>query len=285
MIKEKFIYKSPKTIDEAVAVLTERREGSMILGGGTWVIPEMTSWKRSPEQIVDLRHMNLATVREEGGEFVLGAMTTYSQILETPSLIESVKLLGVVSKGITGGAQIRNFGTIGGSAVYANPGSDMPATLVALSARLCLVSEEGEREVFAEEFFLDAFKTAIRPEEILTKIIIPSPDTQQKSGYYKLKFGESSWPIATGACLVKLDDEEKCQSVRLVLGGICATPLVVDVTKILVDSAVTKEKLAEVERAVHDAVEQPWSDVLATADYRKSIAGVVAKRALLDALR
>ncbi len=285
MIKEKFLYKSPKTIEEAIAVLAEKKEGSTILGGGTWVVPEMTSWKRNPEQIVDLRHMNLATVKKEGEDFVLGAMVTYSQILESTSLIENVKLLGIVSKGITGGAQIRNFGTIGGSAVYANPGSDMPAALVTLSARLSLVSEDGKREVPAEEFFLDAFKTAIQPGEILTEISIPSFDSKQKFGYYKLKFGESSWPIATGACLIKLDNEDKCQSVRLVLGGICAAPLLVDVTKILVDSPITKEKLAEVEQAVHDAVEQPWSDVLATADYRKSIASVVAKRALLDALR
>lgn len=285
MIKEKFVYTSPKTIDEAVAVLAEKKEGSTILGGGTWVVPEMTSWKRRPEQIVDLRHMDLATVKKEDGDFVLGAMTTYSQILATSSLIENVELLGVVSKGITGGAQIRNFGTIGGSAVYANPGSDMPATLVALNAILHLVSKDGNREVLAEDFFLDAFTSAIQPGEILTEIIIPGSDPQQKTGYYKLKFGESSWPIATGACLIELDNEEKCKSIRLVLGGICATPLVVDVTNILVGSPVTKDKLAEVEEAVYEAVDKPWSDVLATADYRKSIAGVVAKRALVDALR
>ena len=285
MIKEKFVYSSPKTIDEAIAVMAEKKEGTTILGGGTWVVPEMTSWKRSPEQIVDLRHMNLATVKEEDGNFVLGAMTTYSQILATSSLIEKVELLGVVSKGITGGAQIRNFGTIGGSAVYANPGSDIPATLVALNAKLHLVSEKGNREVPAEDFFLDAFTSAIQPGEILTEIVIPESNSQQKTGYYKLKFGESSWPIATGACLIELDDNEKCQSIRLVLGGICAIPLVVDVTNILADSPVTKEKLAEVEKAVYDAIKTPWSDVLATADYRKSIASVVAKRAIEDALR
>lgn len=284
MIKEKFNYESPETVEEAIAILGKRKEGSMILGGGTWVVPEMTHWKRNPEQIVDLRHMDLATIKEENGEFVLGAMTTYSQIIATETLTKNVELLGIVSKGITGGAQIRNFGTIGGSAVYANPGSDIPASLVALNARIVLVSENGEREVKAQDFFLDAFKTSIKPGEIATEIRIPRLEPGLKTGYYKLKFGESSWPIATGSCLLMMDDKNKCRSIRLVLGGICATPLLIDVSDILTGSLLTEEKLAEVAEAVCKAVDTPWSDVLATAEYRKNIAGVIAKRALLDAL-
>src|SRR5438034_798571 len=119
--------------------------------------------------------------------------------------------------GITGGGQIQNRGTVGGSACYAFPSSDVPAALVALGATLRLASAGGRREAAAADFFTGAFGADVRPGEVLAEIRIPAPPAGARQGYYKFKLCESSWPIATAACVLGGDGAS-----TLALGGVSA---------------------------------------------------------------
>jgi len=226
----------------------------------------MTQSRLAPSVVVDLSRLELDRIRLEEGNVVLGATTTYRHLVlasreETAQPLLS--WLGAVASGITGGAQIRNRGTVGGSAAFSNPSSDVPALLVALDAELSSTSSHGSRSQRAEDFFSDAFTTSLHDEDLLVSIRIPAGEDGTSFGYEKLKFGESSWPIVTAAAVVRPSG-----SARVAVGGCCPVPIAVEV-----------DRAADVAEAIATSITEPWSDVLADGTYRRRVAPVVAGRA------
>jgi CO/xanthine dehydrogenase FAD-binding subunit len=256
-------YSRPTTVDG----VTEALSGgdAVVVGGGTMVVPDLTHGRTRADAVVDLARAGLAGIARGDGAWVVGAMTSYTEIERS-----AVPLLATVARGITGGPQIRNRGTAGGSASYANPSSDVPAALVALRARLRLARVGSVREVAAEEFFLGPFRTARRPDEVLTAITVP--DTDAALGYVKFKLAEGSWPIVTAATLAG-------PAIRVVLGGAAAVPVAVELSR----SSWRADLPDAVARGLA-AAGGPWDDVLAPGDYRARIAPVIAARSIATAL-
>lgn len=282
MISRRFDYHAPHSLDQAVALLDKANGDAEILGGGTWVVPEMTHGERRPAHVIDLRNAGIGGVEADVGGITIGATTTYSTLQSDPLVLERAGLLSTMAVGVTGGAQVRNQATIGGSACYATPSSDAPGALVGLDARMRLVSSGGVREVDAVDFFQGAFEADIRDGEILSEIVIPEPPANPRWGYYKLKLVESSWPIATAACVLGMDDGGSVASARVAVGGVNTKPYVVDSSE-LIGRSVDQAAGAAIAEAARALATDPYSDVLASGEYRQQVSGVVAKRALLAA--
>ena len=265
MIADKFEYATPRSVQEASELLAENPTSSTILAGGTWVVPEMSQHLRRPSTVIDLRAARLDRVAAEDGAIVIGATATYTAVSGSD---DAPAVLRQLADGVTGGAQIRNQGTLGGSACYANPASDVPGALVALGATMRLRTADGSRDAAASEFFVDAFTTQMRPGEVLEAIAIDPDVASRPAAHLKLKVAEGSWPIVTATCTA--DKDGTISSV--VLGGAASTPVVVPVS-----NGVSGEELAD---SARDLVVEPWADVLATANYRRHVAGVMAVRAV-----
>ncbi len=227
MIRTALTYHAPQRPEQACALLAEHSADAAVLGGGTTLLPAMTRGDRTHLHVVDLRRLGLAGIEPVGEEAEIGAMTTYSALLTSPHLDGLAALVRLAAGGITGGTQLRNQGTIGGSASYANPASDIPAVLVAVNAQMRLHGPDGVREMAAGEFFRDAFETASTVGEVLTAIRVPR--RAARIGYYKLKLSESSWPIATAAARAEIVDG-RLVSAAVTIGAVCRTPVTVDVT-------------------------------------------------------
>jgi carbon-monoxide dehydrogenase medium subunit len=262
MIRTALRYHEPADVREACVLLAEHGDRAAVLGGGTLLVPMMTRGERRPEHVVDLRHLDVGDITEADGGLRIGARVTYTQASASSLVHEHVPLLAEMADGITGGAQVRNLGTLCGSACYANPASDVPACLVASGAVMHLAGPDGPRTVAAEDFFTGAFTTDLRRGELLAGVTVPRATGPY--GYHKLKLAESSWPIATAAATTGVDG-----AVTVTLGGVRATPLRIA----LADGD-------DVAARVQDQLDKPWDDELATGDYRRAIAGVVARRAL-----
>ena len=268
MIRHRFAYSAPAELSEAVDLLAATGEDTTIVGGGTWVVPELHNGRRSPRHLLDLRRLELDECMRDGAETVVGAATTYSAI---EAAADAPALLRAMAAGITGGAQIRNQGTIGGSACYANPASDVPGVLVALDATLRLRSSGGARDIAAAEFFTGPYATALRPDELLEHVRVPEAASALSHGYVKLKLVAGSWPIVTAAALVG----HRGAITMLVVGAAAACPV-----RIAVDA---EADAVEIERAASAAIDEPWADALADGEYRRAVAGVIAKRAVAAA--
>lgn len=257
MIPHRFALHVPANLAEATELAAHYGSDARALAGGTVLLPELSRGAARPAAVIDLTRCGLSGVAHRDRLVTIGAAATYRQLERQPGL------LGTVARHVTGGAQIRNRGTVGGSAARANPSSDAPAVLLVLEAIMVLASARGERRVPATQFFTGPFKTAIEPGELLAAIEIPEVDGARQ-GYSKLKFGESSWPIVTAAAVVRADGR-----LRVAIGGASAVPVAVEAAG--VDELVS---------AVASAPFEPWSDVLASGDYRKRVAAVVARRAV-----
>jgi carbon-monoxide dehydrogenase medium subunit len=283
MIPSTFAYETPHSAGEAVDLMREDPLRARLLAGGTWVVPEMNRGESRPSLVVDLRRAGLGEIRAEGDRIVVGATCTYATIVKSAILARRVPLLALMARSVTGGQQIHNQGTIGGSVCAALPHSDAPAALTALAAQAVITGADRERRIPVGEMFTGPGRTALEPGELLTALEFPAR-SGFGYGYYKLKGFEGSWPIATAAAAAAIDAHGRCLAISLVMGAVAATPMSVDLTDVLGDRPDEDEVLARAGQRAADTLETPWSDIFASGDYRAAVAPTVARRALKRAI-
>lgn len=278
MLLDDVVVHRPNSIGAAAGLRKELGSSSIILGGGTMVVPDLRRGTKSARALISLKSAQLNKIQRLGDALTLGAMVSYSDMLASEIIREGVPLLAHVAGQITGGPQIRNQGTIGGSVSFANPSSDIPALMLALGATFVARCGDQSRDIAAEEFFKSAFQTALDAREVLSSISIPTQ--QGVGGYYKLKFSESSWPIVTAAC-VAVSDTAKKHSIRVAVGGASSRPYV----RTCSVTSTQSEELKAVASDIAAAMPDEWSDEIAGAGYRRRVAPAVILRSISAALR
>ena len=272
MIRHRFEYRAPRKIEEALRILASAGDDCAVLGGGTWLIPNMTFAAHQPKVVLDPKHLDLSSIAEIDNEVLVGARATYADALRSPSISTHLPMLVSMASGITGGISITGQGTIGGSACYGNPSSDVPACLVALRARLRLRSADGTRDVEAGDFFLEKFVTARRPNEMLVGLVFPKMSPDARWGYYKLKFSTGSWPIVTAAATVE------GERVRVVLGAATEVPIL---SEAKLPTHAGDGELKDLAKSCSSvSADEELADELAGPGYRRRVAHSIVLRAL-----
>jgi CO/xanthine dehydrogenase FAD-binding subunit len=273
----------PRTPADAVATLQhviEHGGAPLVVGGGTIAVPPLSHGLLAPTDVVDLGRIGADRIEESATEVCIGATVSYQQLLDSPVVASRIPLLHRMCGGITGGIQIRNQGTLGGSAAAARPFSDAPGVLVTLDATMTVRSPAGLRQVPASGFFRGAERPDLGTAEILLAMTVPTPGPSRLAGYHKLKFAESSWPVVTASCLLPVDGTD---GATLVLGGVADVPLPVPLpdTRRGARAAVTH---AVTQRIAALPPDRLWSDLRAGPAYRRQVAGEIAHRAVQRAL-
>src|SRR5581483_3626621 len=170
-----FEYDAPTTLGEALDLLAEYGDDAKVLAGGQSLVPLLNFRLARPDRLVDLNGVaELAGLREESGELVIGSMTRTAELERSPAVAARFPLLREAVR-FVGHFQIRNRGTVGGSVAHADPAAELPAVLLALGARFLAASKAGVRAVAADDFFHGHFTTALRADEVLTEIRVPAP--------------------------------------------------------------------------------------------------------------
>jgi carbon-monoxide dehydrogenase medium subunit len=278
MISHRFEYHAPTTMGDAFALLNASSEKTAVLAGGTWLVPNMTYALQQPTVVLDAKRLELKRICEDGADIIVGALTTYQDLLSSELVRTHVPLLFDMAGKITGGPQIISQGTIGGSACFANPSSDVPACLVALRARLCLGASSGRRRIDASSFFTGAFKTVRLPTEILVEIRIEKAAPDSFFGYHKLKFSAGSWPIVTAACISRPLAPNRLAH-RIAIGGANAAPVQFDGVS---PTKPSREDLAGLAHQAAALIHNEWSDELAGPGYRRKVAPGIVLKALMQ---
>jgi len=281
VIPAQFEYLAPTSVEEALAALAEHGDEAKVLAGGQSLLPVLRMRLNAPELIVDIGGIDsLRNMVDEGDSVLIGAMVPYYQILADPSVQTG---LGLLHKAITAVAdpQIRHRGTLGGALVHADPAGDCGAAILALDAELVISGQGGERTVAAADFFEDLFATAVGEDELLTHIRVPKLDGWG-SHYEKFVRLAQQWPIVAVAAAVKTDGGTISEA-RIGLVNMGSTALRATATEqALVGQEATE---AGVREACDLAAEgtSPPADLNGDADYRKHLATVLTRRAVLAA--
>jgi carbon-monoxide dehydrogenase medium subunit len=282
VIPGSFAYHRPKSVSEAVALLADLGEEARPLAGGHSLIPMMKLRLATPEHLVDLAGIrDLKGIRADGGDIVIGAMTTQHEIGAAELLAAKIPLLGEASL-VIADPQVRYVGTLGGNVANGDPGNDMPAIMLCLGATYHVVGKSGERRIAAREFYRGAYVTALKPDEILTAVRIPVPPAGHGSAYEKLKRKIGDYATAAAAVLLTMSGG-RVATCSIGLTNVAETPLWAEAAaKILNGSSLDP---ATVKRAVAaaEAITSPASDARGPAHYRTKMAGVMLARALARA--
>ena len=264
MLLQPVEYARPGSLEEALSLLAAR-PGARALAGGQTLINVMKARIAAPELLVDLNALpELRQLRETEAGLELGAMVTYTQLVESEEVGRQRPVLARAA-GQIADVQVRNRGTIGGNVCSNDPTNHLPPLLVAAGATMTIAGPDGERSVPAEEFFLGVYLTAVGPGELLTRISIPA--TGGRDGFASVTIGAEGTCIANAAASVN-------GSARIALGCVAAVPVLLEPAS--ADPEAVRAALA-------GAGLDPPSDVHASADYRRTLAEVLALRALREA--
>jgi carbon-monoxide dehydrogenase medium subunit len=282
VIPASFDYVAPTTIDEALAALAEHGDEAKVLAGGQSLLPILRMRLNAPGVVIDLgRIPDLQGVSEEGDHLVIGAMTTYAAVLASDLVSAHASVL---SKAIATVAdpQIRHRGTVGGALVHADPAGDVGAPALALGAELVIAGADGQsRTVAADDFFEDLFTTAVGEGELLTQIRIPK-HTGWGAHYEKFVRVSHQWSIVAVAATVRSEGGTIAEA-RVGLTNMGSTPLRArSVEEALVGQPATEEAVRAAVASVADGTNPP-SDLNGDSDYRKHLATVLTRRAVLSA--
>ena len=282
MIPGAFAYHRPKSVKDAVALLAELGEDARPLAGGHSLIPMMKLRLAAPAHLVDLAGVSdLRGIRVDGGDIVIGAMTTQHELIADATLAAKLPILRETAL-LIADPQVRYVGTLGGNVANGDPGNDMPAVMLCLGASYHVAGKSGERKIAARDFYEGAYMTALEPGEMVTAIRIPVPPAGHGAAYEKLKRKVGDYATAAAAVILTMSGG-RVATCSIGLTNVAETPLWAEAAaKIAVGSALDAVTVKTVAAAA-EAIAAPASDNRGPAAYRKKMAGVMTARALARA--
>jgi aerobic carbon-monoxide dehydrogenase medium subunit len=278
-----FDYACPTTLSEAVALLSSHDGEAKPLAGGQSLVPMMAFRVASPALLVDLRkleELRRITIADDG--VTLGAMVRWRDILDDVRLRTAHPLLAAAVEHVAH-YQIRNRGTVGGSLAHADPAAEMPGIAVTCEAAIVVVGAAGERVIPAGDFFQGPLITALKPDEIITRVRLPAWPKGRRFGFQE--FARRRGDFALAAAAVFYDpDGNKLRNAHVGAIGVADRPLRLGAAEKVLDGSVLDEAtIARAEQAASGAVD-PHDDIHASGAYRKALVGVMVERALRDAM-
>jgi len=277
VIPAPFDYEVAESPDHAIALLGER-EDAKLLAGGHSLLPAMKFRLSRPSLLVDVgRLVELSYVREEGGQVAIGALTRHKDVAGAQLLREHCPIVSHTA-GQVGDPQVRHRGTIGGSLAHGDPASDLPSVILALDGELIVRGSGGDRVVPAREFFAGVFQTAVGPGEMLVEIRVPKLGPASGWSYIKMSRRAQDWAtVAVAAVVERTNGSIGKASIGLTNMG--ATPL----RAMTAEGAIAGGASLEEASALVAEGTDPPSDHAASADFRRHLAKVLARRALEEA--
>ncbi len=282
MIPVAFDYAAPTTIDEALDSLAAAGERDVkVLGGGQSLLPVLRMRLAAPELLVDLsRVAELRGVRDDGDAIVLGAMTTHDEVVRDPLVRQHALLLSAAAATVAD-PQVRHRGTFGGNLVHCDPAGDMPAAALALDAQMVVAGHAGRRTVEAADFFEDLFQSAVHDGELLVEVRVPK-HTGWGAHYEKFQRVAQAWSIVGVAATVRAEGDTIVEA-KVGLTNMGATPVRARaVEEALVGQPASDEAVRAAAARAAEGTDPP-TDANADADYRRHLAGVLTRRAVLAA--
>ncbi|MEA2386162.1 MAG: aerobic carbon-monoxide dehydrogenase medium subunit [Thermoleophilaceae bacterium] len=277
MIPAGFDYVAPDSLDEALEALAADPDAKALAGGHS-LIPMMRLRFAQPSTLVDLRRIpGLKGIEPANGRVRVGAMTTHHQVDAAGLGLASAAAHTIADQ------QVRNRGTIGGSLAHGDRASDLPAVLLALEGAVtAMKTGGGSREIPAADLFKGYMTTALEPGELLTEVHLPVMEGYGY-GYEKFARRKEDWAMVAVSALVQVQDGTVAD-VRVGLTHMAAVPLrATAVEDALRGQPANAESIA---RAAEQAAEgtNPPTDLNATADYKRHLARVLTRRALMSAI-
>ena len=271
-------YAAPTTVDEAVGLLASDAD-ARVFAGATDLIPQIRSGRPEPSVLIDLKKIDrLIGSSESGGSWTVGAATPTSTLTADAAFSGAFPGLSEAS-GLIGSDQIQNRSSWGGNLCNASPAADSVPALVANGVRAVIAGSNGERTVAVEDVVTGPGQTSLADDEFVVEFEVDAPAANTSDAYLRM-IPRTEMDIAVVGAAVRVTmDGDTCTSATVALGAVAPTVVrVPDAEAALVGSTLDDATLDAVAAAASAAC-NPIDDKRGTIDYRRQVAGVLAKRA------
>ena len=280
-----FEYFAPKTVGEAVSLLSQYKDAKIIAGGQSLLVV-LKQRLLTPEYLIDIKGISALDYinYDESKGLRIGALTIHRAIEKSPLIQKHFRVLSEMERNLAT-IQTRNWGTIGGNLCHGDPAGDPAPVFIALKAKLKLASRGGERIIDMEEFSKDYLEVALEPGEMLTEIQVPTPPPRTGTGYEKLMVMKGDMGIVGAAVSITLSGRDGvCKDARIALGNAASVPLrVKEAEKVLIGKTINEGLLTKAGEIASKEADPPV-DVHGSAEYRREMVKVFVRRVARMAL-
>jgi len=278
----RFRMEEPESVQEAAELLGRYGDSAKVYAGGTELLLAMKEGLVHYERLINIKRLKgLNEVRLDNGTISIGALCTHHELEAAPLLKERLPALVELERNVAN-VRVRQTGTLGGNLCFAEPHADPGTLLLALGATLVAQKSSSQRDIAAQDFFVDAYETCLEADEVLSEIRIPVPAA--KSGIAYLKFGYLERPSVGVAVALTLNGG--VSDAKIAVG--CAGPAPSRVAE--AEGLLKGKSIDEASRNLASAGQvagraaQAISDLHGAQDYKEHIVGVLLKRAFQRAV-
>ena len=281
-----FTLHKPDSVESASALLGRYGDDARVLAGGSELILLMKLGLSSSKHIVDIKgisNLNGMHFDKDKQALRIGSLVDHRTLETSTTVREHFPLIAEMERHLAN-IRIRNVGTLAGNICFAEPHADPAALLLAYGAKVTAKTAKRQRTIAVADFFVDYYKTALEPDEILTEIEIPKP-VKNSTGAY-LRFCPAERPMATAAAIIGWKDGA-AHDVRLAMGCVGPTPIAAGE----VGDALNKKSADEISATALEIGERaawlcdPLEDMWGSVEYKRQIVKTLVSRALAQACR
>jgi aerobic carbon-monoxide dehydrogenase medium subunit len=278
----KFDYARPDTLDEAVQLLS-RREGSKILSGGQSLLPILAFRMASPSMLIDIQRLKgLSEITNTPNGLRVGSRVRWCQIEEDADLPDVHPLFQSMISHVAH-YQIRNRGTVGGSLAHADPAAEMPGVAIVCDCEIAVTGSSGSRAIKAADFFVGALETALAEDEIITEVRFPPWPKSRKWAFREFARRRGDFAIAGVAIFYDQDEMSRIRNAHVGVIGVADVPRRLAEVEAALNGQLVTQALIDNVRSLTSDCADPGTDIHGSAEYRKSLVGTLAARALCAA--
>jgi carbon-monoxide dehydrogenase medium subunit len=273
-----FDYERATSIEGAIASLKRLAPDARIIAGGHSLLPMMKLRLAQPEHLIDINDLTeLAYIREEGGEILIGALTRHVDLLKSELLAERFPVFRDAEE-VIADPVVRNRGTIGGSLCQADAAEDLSAVCAALKAKVTIQGSEGFRVIGMDEFHVGPFVTAVGAGEMLTEVRL-GVKPGAGSAHEKVERRAGDWAIAAASVAVWLDGDTIADA-GVALSAVGPVTVHVSRAEDLMRGRTPSDELFAQAGQIASEDCSPVADGRGPVDYKRHLAGVLTIRAL-----
>ena len=276
-----FEYLEPETLDEALALLAEDPDETLVMAGGTALVILMKQELIRPARVIGLRR--IAQLRDIGATepgLALGALATHGALARSAEVRAHAAALAATFAAVAT-VRIREQATLGGNLAHADPAQDPPVTLLALDGVTVVRSKAGSRRISLDALFVDVFETSLEPDELLLRVELPPLPRGVRATYQKFLPGTlDDYATVSVAAVVATGQDGVCTHARIALGAAGPIPLRArDAERSLMGRRLDDAAIREA-AALAAAATDPIDDLRGSAEYKRAMAAVWTERAL-----
>ena len=269
----------PRSLVEAVELLHKHGDDARAIGGGTTLVILMKQRALHYPYLVDLQTipgLNHITKADDG--IRIGALATHRMVELSPVIRQTVPVVAEAFSHI-GNVRVRQTASVGGNLAHADYRLDPPPPLLVLDAEVSVFGGNGLRTIPLKRFFRGMYDTALDPGDILTEVFIPQPAVNGKAVYLRYSaLSANDWPCLGVAAFMRKDNG-RCQELRLALGGVAATPLLISGLAFANDQVIDADLVDRILSAVEEQI-SPSADLRGSEWYKRRMARLFTQRAI-----